>query len=156
MPTVIDSLVITLGIDPAEFKKGTEVAAANMKRMRESASTAAKEMEADGKKAAQFFNQIKVEALSLIGVLLGGRGIAAFTADATRSMAALGRAAVNVGESVRGLAAFQNVIERNGGSAESATASLKGYADAIERFKLRGDASILKFLNPIGASVDDS
>ena len=156
MPTVIDELVVTLGLNAANFTKGQKDAAEALLKTKAEAARAAKEMQADGAKAAQFFSQIKTEALSLIGVLLGGKGIEAFARDATTSLAALGRAATNINVPVEELAAFQNMIERNGGSAQAATASLQGYAQAIERFRVYGDASVLQFLQPIGADVNES
>ena len=156
MPTVIDELVVTLGLNAANFTKGQKDAAEALLKTKAEAARAAKEMQADGAKAAQFFSQIKTEALSLIGVLLGGKGLEAFARDATTSLAALGRAATNINVPVEELAAFQNMIERNGGSAQAATASLQGYAQAIERFRVYGDASVLQFLQPIGADVNES
>ena len=204
--TVIDALVVTLGLDPSAYVKGQEQArqqtealrgsvtraqadmaramgltveefkawqaAANaadqaerrasanitqsLKRTGQEATRVGKEMEAGGKTAAQFFSQAKIEALGLIGTLVGAGGMAAFLGKTTVSLAELGRAARNIGVSPQALNAFQNVVERNGGSAESATASMKGLVDQIERFKVFGDPAVFKFLNPIGANISDS
>lgn len=156
MPTVVDSLVVTLGLDPAKFKAGEGEVTAGLKRVRDESTRTGKEMEAAGKTAAQFFSQAKIEALGLIGTLVGAGGMLAFTQSATRSLAELGRTALNIGVAIPQLNAFQNVIERNGGSADSATASMKGLVDQIERFKVFGDPSVFKFLNPIGANINDS
>lgn len=156
MATLIDSLVMEIKLDPALYKQGEQAVEAANKRLRDDANTTGKELEASGKNAAQFFSQVKTEALGLIGVLVGAGGIKAFLGDTTRSLADLGRASVNIGISAQNLAAFQNVVRRNGGSAEAATASLKGLVDQIERFKVFGDPAVFKFLNPIGANINDS
>lgn len=154
MATVVDALVVTLGIDAKAYKSGIDGVTKDQKTLRDESAKTAVELEARGKQAAQFFSSIKNEALGLIGVLLGGKGIEAFARSATIALAQVGREALNIGISVQGLTAFQNLIVRNGGSAEAATNSLKGYADAIERFKIYGDPKILPFLSAIGADVN--
>ncbi len=154
--TTIDALVVTLGLDPSGFTQGQKQAAEALMKTRQASSQAAKEMQADGKRAGEFFSGIKNEALSLIGVLLGGKGIETFAREATKSIAELGRSAANIGVSARELSVFQMMIERNGGSAQAATSSLKGYADAVERFRLMGDPAALVGTQLIGASLDES
>ncbi|MDR3534030.1 MAG: hypothetical protein P4L90_26120, partial [Rhodopila sp.] len=156
MATVVDEFVTTLRLDASDFTKGQVAVRESLQRTRSESTTVAKSLEADGARAAQFFAQVKTEALSLIGVLLGAKGIEAFGRQATKSLADIGREAKNIGLSVPELAAFRNMIERNGGSAEAATSSLKGYADQVERFKVFGDATVLQYLNPIGADINDS
>lgn len=156
MASLIDSLVMEVRLDPALYQQGQKAVEAANKKLRDDANTTGKELEASGKNAAQFFSQAKIEALGLIGTLVGAGGMLAFTKDATRSLADLGRTALNVGVSAQALNAFQNVVERNGGSAESATASMMGLMKQIERFKVFGDPTVFKFLNPIGANINDT
>lgn len=153
---VIDSLVVSVGLDPTQYQRGQALVLRSNKQLRDDASTTAKELSAQGKQMAEFFSAAKTEVLGLIGALVGAGGIAAFTKDATRALADMGREARNINLSVSQLNAFQNVIERNGGSAQSATASLKGLVDQIQRARTFGDFSILRFLNPIGATIQDN
>src|SRR5579872_7238549 len=146
---VVDSLVVSLSLDASNYRAGQSEARRDLNLTRDVANRTAKEMEASGKTAAQFYAQVKTEALGLIGVLVGAGGLAAFTEKTTRSLIDLGNAASNIQMPVQLLGAFQQVVERNGGSAESATASFKGFVDQVERFKLYGDPTVFKFLNPI-------
>ncbi|ALX93942.1 hypothetical protein AV650_10440 [Serratia fonticola] len=70
MPTVIDALVITLGLDPSDFKRGSKEMTEEMKKQKKESEKLAKDMEAAGKKAASFFGSIKNELLALAGVTL--------------------------------------------------------------------------------------
>lgn len=90
MPTVIDTLVVKLGIESAEFKKGSEEARDGMKKTREDADKTGKEMEASGKKAASFFGSIRTELLALVGVTLSAQGIKAFITSMTSDLMRLG------------------------------------------------------------------
>ena len=156
MATIVDSLVVTLGLDASGFKAGQEQARTAIKRTASESVTAGKEMEARGKQAAQFFGQIKTEALSLIGILVGGKGLEVFVRDTTRSLADLGRVANRIGTAVPQLAAFRNMIERNGGSANAAAASLSSLTDAMEQYRLTGTSPMANFFNNMGIGRGDN
>lgn len=155
MPTVVDALVVTLGLDPTNFTKGQKQAANDLLRVQAQSNRTAKEMEADGAKAAQFFSKVKTEALGLIGVLVGGKGIETFARDATQSLADMGREAKNIGVGVSELAALSNALERNGGSAEGARKSLEGYAAAKQEWLTKGDNALPATLGVFGADINE-
>ncbi len=156
MATVLDAMVVTLGLDASKFTAGSKDADAALKSTRDTAARTGKDMAADGKKAAEFFARIKTEALGLIGVLAGGIGLKDLISSATNSMAGLGREARSIGVAVPALAAFSYVMQQNGASAESARQSVMGLAAQIENFKVYGDPHVLRFLAPIGATPDES
>lgn len=155
MTDVVDALLVTLGLDASQFRNEQNLAILDFKKTQVQAGQTAKAMEAEGKRAAQFFSNIKTEALSLMGVLLGGKGLTEFVGSATRDMAALGREAKNIGVAVPMLDAFRMAVERNGGSADAAVASMRGLTDEMEKFKVTGQSGIIRFLNPIGATRGD-
>ena len=70
--------------------------------------------------------------------MLAGAGMAAFARDTMNSAAATGRMATNIGVATDQLSTFGRVIERNGGNAESAMASMKGFTDQVSRLKVSG------------------
>jgi hypothetical protein len=179
--TVVDALVVTLGLDAKDFTKGVEatevalddVATAATKTVKvivqgqlnaslaikntvDVTASAATQMQAQGTKASEFFSRIKIEALGLIGVLAGSGALGVFVKDASGSLAELGRSAVNLGVGVQALSAFEMAIERNGGSADAAKNSLSGLVNKIEDFKIHGGDLFGGYLNPIGANIDDN
>jgi Phage tail lysozyme len=156
MVTIVDALTVTLGLDASGFTKGQAEARLNLKRTSDEATKVAGDMEARGKQAAEFFSQVKTEALGLIGVLLGAGGLTEFVKNTTNSLADLGRAARDIGETSGRLQAFTNIIAANGGTAEGATQSLQNYANAIQRFKEFGAGDIMKWLAPIGGNLSDT
>lgn len=148
--TVIDRLVVSLGLDTTEFDKGSAHAVQQFKTTGESAHRVAKEMEEKGKVAAEFFSKIKEQALGLMAVLIGGHGLEEIVRDTVTSLAALGRAAQNIGVAVPELAAFRNIIEANGGSADEAQGSFQRLADSMAELKATGTTAILPGLQMIG------
>ncbi len=177
MATVIDSLIVTLGLDPTKFTAGANTATATteklkksaaglssendkltgtFKKTREEAASTAKELSSRGDQGAEFFSKIKSEALGLFAVMLGGKGLTSWVESTTKNMADLGRSAHNLNMSAGDLQQFRNTIERNGGSADAAVASLTNLQQSIENLKIGGDTSILKWLQPIGAQSTQS
>src|SRR5215470_7898931 len=108
MATVIDALVVTLGFDSSAFVPAAKAARLELAITVSEAERAAKRIAASGKTAADFFTKLRTEALGLLAIFLGGKGVGGFVADAVTSLSALGRAARNVNMPVEELAAFRN------------------------------------------------
>jgi soluble lytic murein transglycosylase-like protein len=155
--TVIDSLVVTLGLDASKFTQGQKDAVTAFTKAKTESVSTAKEMEARGAQAAQFFGSIKKEALGLFAVIVGAGGLEQFAVKTTVSMAALGRQAQLMGVAAGDLQAFKMMIDRTGASGDQAAASLTGLAEAMETYRTRGtiSAGLLTGLNQIGGTQDD-
>src|ERR1700741_275561 len=147
--TVIDEFVVALGLDPSNFNAGQKKTLEDFKKTKDKAKETAKDIEESGKQAAQFYSKIKTEALGLFAVIAGAGGIEKFAAATVTSFSAMGRASKAMGLSVSDLAPFQNMIVRNGGSAEAARASLQGLAQQMEEWKVTGNTANLPWLNRI-------
>jgi hypothetical protein len=156
MATIIDALVVTLGFDTKGVKKGQADATDALKKVRDNATSTAKEMESRGAQAGQFFGQIRNQVIGLTAALLGGKGMEVFARDTTNSVAAMGRLAYNIGATVRDVGTFRNFVEASGGSADAAAASLMGLSQAMETYKSTGQASpeFLSGLGMIGADAN--
>lgn len=153
---IIDALLVTLGLDSSGYVKGQKEATASLKKTGDQATSTAKEMQARGAQAAEFFSKVRNEALGLLTVLVGGRGLAALVSDSVTSLSALGRTAHDIGLAVPQLAALRNMISASGGDADAATASFQGLAQAMASARTYGpSAGLAAFLGRIGASVSD-
>ena len=120
MATVIDSLVVTLGLDPSGFTQGQKDAAAAMLKTKDAALKQSSELETANKKFAESFNSIKLQAAELFAVLASAAGVKAFVTDITNATAALGRLSVNLGVAPQEMGAWGLAIERVGGQASEA------------------------------------
>ncbi|MEX3614234.1 MAG: hypothetical protein VB141_10895, partial [Burkholderia gladioli] len=156
MATVIDALVVTLGLDPKGFKTGSAQARADLKKTADESAVASKEMEARGKQAAQFFSKIRNEALALLGVFAAGMGIKNFVEHTITGAASLGRLSQNLGMSTESLSAWQRVAEDAGSTAESMTAQLAESQQTLAQLKMGGGANeSLQWFWRMGGSTDD-
>ncbi|WP_241364092.1 lytic transglycosylase domain-containing protein [Klebsiella pneumoniae] len=139
--TVIDALLVTLGLDPSNFTAGTKQVSQDLVLLKKDSEKTAKGMAEDGKKAAEFFRSIKNEMLALIGVTLTLKGLKDVIIDSTHGLADLGRTANLIGESARTVDAWGNAVKGFGGDAKSAQATLLGLEDSITRFQLTGQGN---------------
>lgn len=131
MATVIDKLVIELGLDPAPFQRGQREAATAFVKTRDEGVKSAKIIEESGKRTADTLRKISRELLTLFAVFTGARGLKDFVADVTAGNAALGRLAGNLATSPQTLAAWGMAAERMGGSAEATAASFQKISKSL-------------------------
>ncbi|ENZ7356725.1 TPA: lytic transglycosylase domain-containing protein [Klebsiella pneumoniae] len=138
--TVIDALLVTLGLDTSQFRKGQQEVSDDLKKQREDAKNTAKEMEEQGKKAASFFSSIKTELLALTGVTVTAGGLISFVKSTTSGLMDLSIQSKALGLSARELDGWSKSAEAAGSSAEKISASLQGFQGAIQGARV-GDYS---------------
>ncbi|HHT2411177.1 TPA: transglycosylase SLT domain-containing protein [Klebsiella michiganensis] len=138
--TVIDALLITLGLDTSDFRKGQKDVSDDLKKQREDAKKTAKEMAEQGKKAASFFSSIKTELLALTGVTVTAGGLISFVKSTTSGLMDLSIQSKALGLSARELDGWSKSAEAAGSSAEKISASLQGFQGAIQGARV-GDYS---------------
>lgn len=138
--TVIDALLITLGLDTSDFRKGQKDVSDDLKKQREDAKNTAKEMAEQGKKAASFFSSIKTELLALTGVTVTAGGLMSFVKNTTSSLMDLSIQSKALGMTARELDGFGKAAESAGSSFERITAALQGF-QAAKQGSLFGDTS---------------
>ncbi|EIX9514514.1 lytic transglycosylase domain-containing protein [Klebsiella pneumoniae] len=138
--TVIDALLITLGLDTSDFRKGQKDVSDDLKKQREDAKNTAKEMAEQGKKAASFFSSIKTELLALTGVTVTAGGLISFVKSTTSGLMDLSIQSKALGLSARELDGWSKSAEAAGSSAEKISASLQGFQSAIQGARV-GDYS---------------
>lgn len=146
MATVIDALVVTLGLDAAGYKKGQGEATAALKKTEGEATKTAKEMEARGKQAASYFGSIKTQVVGLLAAFTAGSGLKSFVSGIVGSDAAIGRMAKNVGMATGEVSAWQAVAERAGGSAGGMAGSIQNLSRGMQEMALTGQSSAIPFL----------
>lgn len=138
--TVIDALLVTLGLDTSQFRKGQQKVSDDLKKQREDAKNTAKEMAEQGKKAASFFSSIKTELLALTGVTVTAGGLMSFVKSTTSGLMDLSIQSKALGLSARELDGWSKSAEAAGSSAEKISASLQGFQGAIQGARV-GDYS---------------
>lgn len=157
MTTVIDSLVIELGLDPKKFTAGQKAAMEAFKKAQEEASSRAKLIESAGARAGQFFSKLRTEAIGFAALLIGGRGLKDFVSDTVTANANLGRMSKALGISSGELARWRTAAYLAGGSAESVSSAFETLVSEREKVQLHGSSEMNAVLNNlIGIGFTDA
>lgn len=155
MPTVIESLVIELGLDPKKFTQGQKDALENFKRGQDQAISFGKNIEREGQRVGDVFAKLKGEALGLVTVFLGGKGIKDFVGYVTSLDAATGRAAYSLNMGARELSAWEGASAQLGGQVGGITAAMQGLSGSMNQFMLTGQGPFLAVMTHLGVSLFD-
>lgn len=160
MPTIIDSLVVTLGLDPTGFKKGQSEVKDGLISTRKNAEQTAKDMEAAGKRAASFFGSIRTELLALVGVTLSAQGIKTFITSMTSDLMRLGIESKALDISAKSLDGWERAASAAGSSAEKMSGTLAGFQKVLTSIRTGGGqddplfGALASFGGATGANFD--
>jgi hypothetical protein len=182
MATLIDSLLVTLGLDATDMKKGADEAVAaqtkvekgakesaaaqkrreedqerTRKKTEEEEKKRAKEAELRQKKAADALSKIRNEVLSLAAAYVGAKAIVGFGEQLIGLGTNLARVSGTLDVSRRDLKGWQGAAEEFGASAEEVEGAFKAINKLQQGFKV-GDIGGLKdyaqTLISVGGHID--
>ncbi len=137
---IIDTLVVSLGLDPAAFKKGSKEVVDTQGKTTDAVVKGGKAIEESSKKAADSISKVTREVLGLYAVFVGARGIKEFIGDLIGADAALGRFSRNLNTSPQTLYAWGAAAERVGGSNEATAATFERIGKALYDLHRNGQA----------------
>lgn len=148
--TVIDSLVVLLGLDASNYKKGRETAE------KETSETARK-----AKAGADDITKSLTEVgRTIAGLFLGfetATGFAKWLGNLNAGEAALGRTAQNIGMSAHELNRWGNAVELAGGSAADAQTAFSQLTEDFQKMNATGEQSaLLQFLRARNVNIRDA
>lgn len=139
--TVIDELIVTLGLDPKNFKKGEKEAAAALVDLKNQSNETNKKVqegaEKSGSALAALGKRVAVVALIFKGLKFATQNIL----DMSRATYDLANASRLLGEAPRMLRNFENVGEMFGGTADAVRKSVQGIKQAVHDLAFNGQMS---------------
>ncbi len=151
MPTVIDSLIVKLGLDTSNFSAGQKKAAQSWLDTKKGAQTAGSEIESTARKSGEFINQLTGRVLLLMAAFTGGKGAKAWAQDLVTANAAMGRMAVLVGTTTVELSKWSGATTAMGGSVGSATGSIQSLNNSLVQLQLTGESGVIPYLRSLQA-----
>ncbi|HDC4367551.1 TPA: hypothetical protein O8L32_000590 [Enterobacter cloacae] len=160
MPTIIDSMVVTLGLDSSGFKKGQTEVKKGLDDTRKNADQTAKDMEAAGKRAASFFGSIRTELLALVGVTLSAQGIKTFITNMTSDLMRLGIESRALDISAKSLDGWERAAAAAGSTAERMAGTLGNFQKTLTNIRTGGGqddplfGALASFAGATGANFD--
>jgi len=156
MATVIDSLIVTLGLDNKDFQQGMKDTEKGLSDTRKKTDRVGKQIAASGKDAAEFFGQMQRSAIKFFAVLTAGRGLINFTRDVVTTGANLSRLSKNLNISADTMHRWGKASELNGGSMEGFLGALQDLNGQITEIQMAGTSSMVPYFRQLGVSIVDA
>lgn len=155
MATVIDSLIVTLGLDNKDFQQGMKDTEKGLSDTRKNTDRVGKQIAASGKDAAEFFGQMQRSAIKFFAVLTAGKGLINFTRDVVSTGANLYRLSQNLDISADTLHRWGRAADLNGGSMEGFLGTLQNLGSQVTEIFMKGDSAITPYLRQLRVGVTD-
>lgn len=150
MATIIDSLLVTLGLDPKPYKKGKDEAEKSNKQLAANTKKTGAEMQAS---ITGVVRQIGLLVLGFESI----RGAISFLGGINNADAALGRLAANTGQNVHEINLWGNAVELAGGDAKDAQRDILNLSGSITALRTQGTVSpLIDLMQKLGVSADDA
>ena len=155
MATVIDSLLIELGLDASGFDKSQKKAVDSLKKMEDQANKSSKQNQKGAKETAESFDKV-TESIIKIGVAaFGFAGLKSLITSVTQTNTQLNRQSNMLGINVNSLAAWGQAVKAMGGNAEDFAASMQNMEGGLAAFNLGlgGGEEVFIGLNRLGVGL---
>lgn len=148
MPTIIDSLIVKLGLDNSEF-------VAKSKKTGETTDKLEKDLKQSAKSGSESFQTLSKSAVQFLAIIGGTVAVKRFIEQTVDTNSHLFRLSQNLKENVDTISAWSNATELAGGSASG----LQGAMDMISRsqteLQLTGQSALIPYFSALGLSLAD-
>jgi hypothetical protein len=148
--TTLDSFVIELGIDPKQLTAGSREALDSLRKLKEEGLKGANEVEAKQKTALGAILAFRREAMTVLGVFLGGAGFGEAMKYVTNTDIAIGNLSRTMNISKSDINAWGIEFRKLGGTAEEAQGALATTTAALSEAKITGNWNPVNITGKLG------
>lgn len=155
MATIIDALVVTLGLDKKGFDKSKAEVSKGLDEIGKKGDDAGKKLDDAGKKTTDSFDKASKGLVKFLAVIGGTAMIKRFAMDLINADSAVQRFSQNIGESASTVSAWSNAVEIAGGSGEGLKSTMAGLSKAQTELKLTGQSALIPYFSALGVAIAD-
>lgn len=156
MPTVIDSLIVEVGLDPKKFNQGQKDAIKSFTDAKDAAKRVGDDIEGIGKRSSEFLAVLQTRLLGVTSLIVGGLGIDHLVGQMIKQDEATGRLAYTLGTSTKELDKWRNAAYIAGGSSQGITNFIVGLNDEWGKLAATGQSSLIPFFQGLQVPIADS
>lgn len=157
MATIIDALVMTLGLDASDYQKNRQKVKKENQSFTEEQKKQLDKIEKQAKQALSAISNVQKGILGLFTAVAGATGVGQFLTQVNQAEAALGRLSSHTGQSTEELHKWSNMAAIVGGSAEDMQAGVSNLQQQLTDLKYKGEmGSTVTFLAQMGVAVADT
>lgn len=150
---IIDAFFVTLGLDPAAFKKGTKEVDESLDKTKNKAEKTQKDIDAANKKVEDSYRRIRDSILEITAAVVAAVAGKQFVNYLTESDTAASKLATNVGSTAQEVLTLQTAFKRIGASGEEVGGALRGITKILEDLKNTGGSDALYPLQRAGLDI---
>jgi hypothetical protein len=154
--TILDRLVVILGLDSSEFDAKRKKVDSGLKDTGKGAKDTGDKFKKLGSDGAQGFDNVAKSATKFLALIGGTFAVKRFVEQTIESNAALDRLSKNLQVSATSISAWSNAAELAGGSAGGLQETMRMFSKAQTDIKLTGESSLIPFFARLGVSLADS
>lgn len=156
---IVEQIAVQLGLDAKSYNSEADRATKTSDRLEGKLGDVEKQSASLDKSFAGMSKAI-AGATKILGGLFSaiavGSGLSKLISDVQKVNNELFFLEKNLGMSARSIKAWQGAANAGGGSAEGMTSSMKGLNKSMNDFVVRGDTTLLPFMNALGVSMTDN
>jgi len=165
--TVIDALIITLGLDAKGFKQGQADANRSLDDTRRRTKTLTDDekkrntqqnqqhqnQKKQARETADNYKSMAREAAQFFGLIAGASAVKNWIVDLTQNNASLSRLSDNLQTSTETLSGWSGAVEQAGGSSKDAENTMRMLSMSMTEMMVNGNTAILPFMQQMGVSM---
>lgn len=155
MADIIDSFIVSLGIDASDYNKEIRKYRDDRKRLAEEEQKQNRISQDGQSRTVAGLRTLRNETAGFLLMLAGATSLVGFAKDMLTADAATGRFARNTGMATERVSVWENALKRVGGTAEEARAALGTLFGIFQNYRLGLDASKGGALSYFGLSEMD-
>jgi len=156
MATIIDSLLVKLGLDSSEFNAGKSKVDKGLKDTGSEADKTGAKLKKTGKDGAEGFETVAKSAVKFLALLGGTMAVKRFAEQMIESSGALDRFSKNLGDSANTVSAWSNAAELAGGTAEGLQGTMDVLSKSQTELQLTGQSGLIPYFSALGMSLADT
>lgn len=156
MATIIDSLLVKLGLDSSEFEAKKSKVDKGLKDTGAEAEKTGSKLKKSGKDGADSFENVAKSAAKFLAIIGGTMAVKRFIENQIEANAALDRFAQNLNQSANSISAWSNAAELAGGSAEGLQGTMDMLSKSQTELQLTGQSSLIPYFSSLGMSLADT
>ena len=156
MATIIDSLLVKLGLDSSEFEAKKSKVDKGLKDTGNEAEKTGGKLKKSGKDGADGFENVAKSAAKFLAIIGGTMAVKRFIENQIEANAALDRFAQNLDQSANSISAWSNAAELAGGSAEGLQGTMDMLSKSQTELQLTGQSSLIPYFSALGMSLADT
>jgi len=156
MATIIDSLLVKLGLDSSEFSAGKNKVDKGLKDTGAEADKTGGKLKKTGKDGAEGFENVAKSATKFLAIIGGTMAVKRFIEQTVESSAALDRLSQNLSANVATVSAWSNAAELAGGSADGLQGTMDMLSKSQTELQLTGQSGLIPYFSALGLSLADT